>query len=114
LLVPRGCRAAKALEGALQEIKQEAFPRCPTRAVCGAYISLQREVIELLKLKRSVQAKQVSDWAWRGGWAAEPEAGQERGGLWGVGSSERAAALLDLCSRRLSRRTPQLLSVYSS
>jgi hypothetical protein len=35
------CRAAKALEGALQEIKMEAFPRCPTRAVCGAYISLQ-------------------------------------------------------------------------
>ncbi|KAL4858886.1 SWR1-complex protein 4 [Chlorella vulgaris] len=51
-------KAAKALEGALQEIKMEAFPRCPTRAVCGAYISLQHEVIELLELKRSVQAKQ--------------------------------------------------------
>lgn len=34
-------RAAKALEGALAEIKQDAFPRCPTRAVCGAYIALQ-------------------------------------------------------------------------
>ncbi|KAL4428350.1 hypothetical protein ABPG75_002439 [Micractinium tetrahymenae] len=51
-------KAAKALEGALAEIKMDQFPRCPTRAVCGAYISLQREVIELLELKRSVQAKQ--------------------------------------------------------
>lgn len=51
-------KAAKALEGALQEIKMDAFPRCTTRAVCGAYISLQKEVIELLELKRSVQAKQ--------------------------------------------------------
>ncbi len=34
-------RAAKALEGALAEIKMDQFPRCPTRAVCGAYISLQ-------------------------------------------------------------------------
>jgi hypothetical protein len=56
-------RAAKALEGALAEIKLDAFPRCPTRAVCGAYISLQREVIELLELKRAVQAKQVRGWA---------------------------------------------------
>lgn len=35
------CRAAKALEGALAEIKMDQFPRCPTRAVCGAYIALQ-------------------------------------------------------------------------
>lgn len=34
-------RAAKALEGALAEIKMDQFPRCPTRAVCGAYIALQ-------------------------------------------------------------------------
>ena len=40
-------RAAKALEGALAEIKQDAFPRCPTRAVCGAYISLQVSVGQL-------------------------------------------------------------------
>ncbi|PSC69878.1 DNA methyltransferase 1-associated [Micractinium conductrix] len=54
-------KAAKALEGALQEIRMDQFPRCPTRAVCGAYISLQasrRELIELLELKRNVQAKQ--------------------------------------------------------
>ncbi len=44
----------------MAELGQGAFPRCATRQTCGAYLSLQQEVIQLLDLKRRVQLKQAS------------------------------------------------------
>ena len=54
------CRLQKGVEGSMAELGQGAFPRCATRQTCGAYLSLQQEVIQLLDLKRRLQLKQAS------------------------------------------------------
>ncbi|KFM25038.1 DNA methyltransferase 1-associated protein 1 [Auxenochlorella protothecoides] len=52
-------KVQKALEGSMAELKVTEFPRAPTRAACGAYISLQAEVLALLELKRQLATNQA-------------------------------------------------------
>lgn len=41
------------------ELKITEFPRAMTRATCGAYLSLQSEVLALLELKRQLATRQA-------------------------------------------------------
>jgi DNA methyltransferase 1-associated protein 1 len=49
-------KTQKAVEGSMTELKLPDLPRAATRAVCGAYISLVREVIDLMELKKNLAA----------------------------------------------------------
>jgi hypothetical protein len=49
----------KALQGSMAELKMGDLPRGASRAVCGAYLSLLREVSEHLELKRALAARQA-------------------------------------------------------
>eukprot|EP00878_Enallax_costatus_P018602 GHUV01019590.1.p2 GENE.GHUV01019590.1~~GHUV01019590.1.p2 ORF type:complete len:129 (+),score=32.72 GHUV01019590.1:1648-2034(+) len=53
----------KALEAALAEIGYNSltFPRCHTRAVCGAHLALRGEVLAMVELRRQLQARPGGD-----------------------------------------------------
>ena len=44
----------------MAELKADVFPRCPTRAVAGAYVALLSEVDALLQLKQRLAARQAA------------------------------------------------------
>jgi len=55
-----GTRAQKTVDVTLAELGIKGAPCVPTRAVCGAWLSLRAEVIQVLELKKKVQTKQGS------------------------------------------------------
>lgn len=63
LLGAAPCRKnQKAVEAALSEIGYTSlyFPRCHTRAVCGAHLALRGEVLAMVELRRQVGDRQLS------------------------------------------------------
>ena len=65
------------LQGSMAELKLADLPRAASRQVCGAYVALQREVMEHLDLKRQLAAKQALVGSKR---ALEQATGGEGGG----------------------------------
>lgn len=61
LKVPGGPRTAKLVESTVHELGVPPLPRMPTRAVCGAWLSLRAEVVSMLNLKRQLTHRQGNE-----------------------------------------------------
>lgn len=53
-----GTRAQKTVDVTLAELGIKGPPAVPTRSVCGAWLALRAEVIQVLELKKRLQNRQ--------------------------------------------------------